>query len=150
MRDAGPAQGRGPARELCVPAGEPGRLLAAGAPTGLVQVVTGYAEAGAALAGGDVNKLIFVGSTEVGRKVMAAAAARLTPVTLELGGKDAFIVCQDADLAQVCPPLAAEAHPLCRRSGRGPLVAPAAAHPGRGACVRLSWRPHSKQGPGGA
>ena len=66
-----------------------------------MQVVTGYAEAGAALAAGDINHLIFVGSTEVGRKVMAAAAQRLTPVTLELGGKDAFIVCEDADLAQV-------------------------------------------------
>jgi hypothetical protein len=42
-----------------------------------------------------------VGSTEVGKKVMQAAADRLTPVTLELGGKDAFIVCDDADLAQV-------------------------------------------------
>jgi acyl-CoA reductase-like NAD-dependent aldehyde dehydrogenase len=46
-------------------------------------------------------QVVFVGSTEVGRKVMAAAAQRLTPVTLELGGKDAFIVCDDADLKQV-------------------------------------------------
>ena len=75
--------------------------IAAGAPAGLVQLVTGYAEAGAALAGGAINKLIFVGSTNVGRKVMESAAKRLTPVTLELGGKDAFIVCQDADLGQV-------------------------------------------------
>ena len=44
---------------------------------------------------------MFVGSTEVGKKVMVAAADRLTPVTLELGGKDAFIVCDDADLKQV-------------------------------------------------
>jgi acyl-CoA reductase-like NAD-dependent aldehyde dehydrogenase len=42
-----------------------------------------------------------VGSTQVGKKVMAAAAERLTPVTLELGGKDAFVVCDDADLNQV-------------------------------------------------
>ena len=49
---------------------------------------------------GGVDKLIFVGSTGVGRAVMAAAAAQLTPVVLELGGKDAFIVCDDADLAQ--------------------------------------------------
>jgi acyl-CoA reductase-like NAD-dependent aldehyde dehydrogenase len=45
--------------------------------------------------------VIFVGSTQVGKKVMAAAAERLTPVTLELGGKDAFVVCDDADLNQV-------------------------------------------------
>lgn len=73
----------------------------AGAPPGLVQLVTGYAEAGAALASGPINHLIFVGSTGVGKKVMAAAAERLTPVTLELGGKDPFIICQDADLKQV-------------------------------------------------
>ncbi|KAJ9528462.1 hypothetical protein QJQ45_020356 [Haematococcus lacustris] len=50
---------------------------------------------------GGVDKLIFVGSTAVGRKVMAAAAETLTPVVLELGGKDAFIVCQDADVSQL-------------------------------------------------
>ena len=38
---------------------------------------------------------------QVGKKVMAAASEKLTPVTLELGGKDAFIVCEDADLKQV-------------------------------------------------
>ena len=74
----------------------------AGAPPDLVQIVTGYAEAGVALTQGPIDKLIFVGSTGVGRQVMRAAAERLTPVTLELGGKDAFIVCDDADLDQVC------------------------------------------------
>lgn len=72
-----------------------------GAPVGLVQIVTGYEEAGRALVTGGVDKLIFVGSTQVGRKVMEAAAQTLTPVTLELGGKDAVIVCDDADLSQV-------------------------------------------------
>ncbi|KAL6755042.1 Aldehyde/histidinol dehydrogenase [Haematococcus lacustris] len=76
-------------------------LAAAGAPQHLVQFVTGYGEAGQALVTGGVDKLIFVGSTAVGRKVMAAAAETLTPVVLELGGKDAFIVCQDADISQV-------------------------------------------------
>ncbi len=47
------------------------------------------------------DKVIFVGSTVVGKKVMAAAAANLTPVVLELGGKDAFIVCEDADVKGV-------------------------------------------------
>ena len=76
--------------------------LAAGAPENLVQIVTGYAEAGNALVTSGVNKLIFVGSTEIGKKVMQAASQTLTPVVLELGGKDAFIVCDDADLSQVC------------------------------------------------
>ncbi len=48
------------------------------------------------------GKVIFVGSTGVGRAVLSAAAATLTPVVLELGGKDAFIVCDDADLSQAC------------------------------------------------
>lgn len=78
-------------------------LAAAGAPAGLVSFVTGYGDAGHALVTGGVDKVVFVGSTEVGKKVMVAAADQLTPVTLELGGKDAFIVCEDADLNQVVP-----------------------------------------------
>ena len=66
-----------------------------------MQIVTGYAEAGNALVTSGVNKLIFVGSTEIGKKVMQAASQTLTPVVLELGGKDAFVVCDDADLSQV-------------------------------------------------
>ncbi len=65
--------------------------------------MTGYGDAGHALVTGGVDNIIFVGSTAVGKKVMAAAAESLTPVTLELGGKDAFIVLDDADLNQVCP-----------------------------------------------
>jgi acyl-CoA reductase-like NAD-dependent aldehyde dehydrogenase len=45
-----------------------------------------------------VGKIVFTGSVATGRKVMAAAAENLTPVLLELGGKDATIVCRDADL----------------------------------------------------
>ena len=77
------------------------RLHIAGAPENLVQIVTGYAEAGNALVTSGVNKLIFVGSTEIGKKVMQAAAQNLTPVVLELGGKDACIICDDANLAEV-------------------------------------------------
>jgi aldehyde dehydrogenase (NAD+) len=44
------------------------------------------------------DHLLFTGSTEVGRRVMAAAAANLTPVTLELGGKSPVIVAADADI----------------------------------------------------
>lgn len=41
-----------------------------------------------------------MGSTGVGRRVMEAASKHLKPVVLELGGKDAFIVCEDADMGQ--------------------------------------------------
>lgn len=76
-------------------------LSLAGAPKDLVQIVTGYGEAGNALAGAHLGRLIFVGSTGVGRAVMRTCADRLTPVTLELGGKDALVICEDSDLDQV-------------------------------------------------
>jgi acyl-CoA reductase-like NAD-dependent aldehyde dehydrogenase len=66
----------------------------------LVQVVTGYGETGSALVGSGVDKIFFTGSPQNGRKVMAAAAETLTPVMLELGGKDPMIVCDDAELEQ--------------------------------------------------
>jgi acyl-CoA reductase-like NAD-dependent aldehyde dehydrogenase len=47
----------------------------------------------------DVAKIVFTGSTEVGRQIMAGCAARIKPVTLELGGKSANVVFADADLA---------------------------------------------------
>src|SRR3954466_12891265 len=58
--------------------------------------VTGYGETGAALCRAGVGKLAFTGSAPTGRKVMATAAATLTPVLMELGGKDAMIVDDDA------------------------------------------------------
>lgn len=73
-------------------------LAAVGAPPDLIQIVTGYGDAGAALVSGGVDHCIFVGSTAVGRAVARAAADTLTPLTLELGGKDAFVVTDDADL----------------------------------------------------
>ncbi|KAG1661699.1 hypothetical protein FOA52_002035 [Chlamydomonas sp. UWO 241] len=76
-------------------------LAAAGAPEDLVQIVTGFGEAGNAIVTGGADKVIFVGSTQIGKKVMAAAAATLTPVVLELGGKDPFIVLDDADVKPV-------------------------------------------------
>jgi len=45
-----------------------------------------------------VAKIVFTGSAATGRKIMEAAAANLTPVVLELGGKDAAVVCRDADV----------------------------------------------------
>jgi succinate-semialdehyde dehydrogenase/glutarate-semialdehyde dehydrogenase len=64
----------------------------------LVAVATGDGSTGAALVGAGVDKIAFTGSTATGKKVMAAAAESLTPVVLELGGKDAMIVCGDADI----------------------------------------------------
>merc|ERR1719478_862540 len=71
-------------------------LKAVGAPPDLVQFSTGYGEAGNALVQ-SVDKIIFVGSVGVGKKVMETASKTCTPVILELGGKDPFIVCDDAD-----------------------------------------------------
>jgi acyl-CoA reductase-like NAD-dependent aldehyde dehydrogenase len=62
------------------------------------QVVTGFGETGAALCRAGVDKLAFTGSAPTGRKIMAACAETLTPVLLELGGKDAMLVDSDADV----------------------------------------------------
>jgi len=77
-------------------------LAAAGAPTDLVQLVFGYGATGAALVSA-VDKMIFVGSCTVGRLVMAQAAKTLTPVTLELGGKDPLVLLPGTDLNAVVP-----------------------------------------------
>jgi aldehyde dehydrogenase (NAD+) len=68
-------------------------------PAGVWNVVAGEADAGAALAAhDDVDKLTFTGSTAVGRQIQLAAAGNLKRLTLELGGKSANIVLDDADL----------------------------------------------------
>lgn len=67
-------------------------------PPGVLQVVTGDGATGAALIGSGVNKILFTGSTATGKKVMELAAKHLTPVELEMGGKDPMIVLEDADL----------------------------------------------------
>lgn len=64
----------------------------------IVQVVTGDGSTGAHLVRSEIDKIAFTGSNATGKKIMAAAAERLTPVLLELGGKDPMIVCEDADL----------------------------------------------------
>ena len=66
----------------------------------LVQILTGYGETGAALTRSGVDKIIFTGSVQNGRRVLEGSAENLTPVILELGGKDPLIVCDDADLDQ--------------------------------------------------
>ena len=63
-----------------------------------VAVVTGGPDIGAAFAGLAFDHLVFTGSTAVGRKVMAAAAPNLTPLTLELGGKSPALVAPGATL----------------------------------------------------
>jgi acyl-CoA reductase-like NAD-dependent aldehyde dehydrogenase len=70
----------------------------AGLPEGVVEVVQGDGTTGAALCAANIDKIFFTGSVPTGRRVMAAAALRPIPVELELGGKDAFIVCEDAPL----------------------------------------------------
>jgi acyl-CoA reductase-like NAD-dependent aldehyde dehydrogenase len=70
----------------------------AGLPKGLVEVVTGDGPTGAALVESGVDKVHFTGSPATGRRVMALAARSLTPVTMELGGKDPAIVLEDANL----------------------------------------------------
>lgn len=72
----------------------------AGLPAGVLNVVQGYGEeAGAPLVEHpDVDVISFTGSTEVGRYVAQAAGKRLAKVSLELGGKNPLVVCDDADL----------------------------------------------------
>jgi len=76
-----------------------GELAAeAGVPAGLVQVVQGRGDVGAALVAAAPDKIIFTGSVATGKRVAEACAARLLPSVLELGGKDAMLVLSDADL----------------------------------------------------
>jgi len=68
-----------------------------GLPEGVYQVAPGFGDTGAALIDA-VDFLMFTGSTATGKKVLEQAARTLTPVALELGGKDPMLVCADADL----------------------------------------------------
>ena len=74
-------------------------IAEAGIPPGVVNIVTGGDEAGAALvAHQDLDKIAFTGSTAVGRKIRRATAGSGVKLTLELGGKSPFIVFDDADI----------------------------------------------------
>jgi acyl-CoA reductase-like NAD-dependent aldehyde dehydrogenase len=70
----------------------------AGFPAGLVQVVQGRGDVGAALVEARPDKVIFTGSVVTGQRVAEACARHLIPSVLELGGKDAMIVLADANL----------------------------------------------------
>jgi acyl-CoA reductase-like NAD-dependent aldehyde dehydrogenase len=81
-------------------------LEAAGVPPGVVNVVPGGREAGEHLVTHPgTDKVAFTGSTAAGKRIMALCAERVTRVSLELGGKSAAIVCDDADLAVAIPRL---------------------------------------------
>jgi benzaldehyde dehydrogenase (NAD) len=75
-------------------------LQAAGLPDGVLHMLPGDAEAGEALVTDpDVTMVSFTGSTAVGRRVGELAGRHLKKVALELGGKNALIICDDADMA---------------------------------------------------
>jgi succinate-semialdehyde dehydrogenase/glutarate-semialdehyde dehydrogenase len=73
-------------------------LHAAGVPKDVFQVVLGDRATGAALLASQIDKLVFTGSVATGKRIAAAAAERLLPVVLELGGKDPMLVLDDADV----------------------------------------------------
>jgi acyl-CoA reductase-like NAD-dependent aldehyde dehydrogenase len=73
-------------------------LHQAGMPREIFQVLVGDAATGAALINAAIDKLIFTGSVSTGKQIAQAAAARLLPVVLELGGKDPMLVLDDADI----------------------------------------------------
>jgi acyl-CoA reductase-like NAD-dependent aldehyde dehydrogenase len=72
-------------------------LGACGLPQDVLQIATGRGETGAALVD-EADMIMFTGSTRTGKRIMERAAQTLTPVSLELGGKDPMIVLADADL----------------------------------------------------
>jgi acyl-CoA reductase-like NAD-dependent aldehyde dehydrogenase len=73
-------------------------LREAGLDPDLLQVITGDGATGAALLTAAIHKVVFTGSVATGKRVAQAAAGRLLPVVLELGGKDPMIVLEDADV----------------------------------------------------
>jgi acyl-CoA reductase-like NAD-dependent aldehyde dehydrogenase len=73
-------------------------FAAAGFPEGLVTILQGGADVGQALIDARPDKVLFTGSVATGRRVAEACARQLVPSVLELGGKDAMVVLDDADL----------------------------------------------------
>jgi len=73
-------------------------LHEAGVPRDVFQVIVGDGTAGSALLNTEIDKLVFTGSVATGKRIAQAAAARLLPVVLELGGKDPMLVLDDADV----------------------------------------------------
>jgi acyl-CoA reductase-like NAD-dependent aldehyde dehydrogenase len=75
-------------------------LTAEGFSPDTVQIINGYGDTGAALVRSGVQKILFIGSVGNGRRIIEGSAEHLTPVIMELGGKDPLIVCDDADMTQ--------------------------------------------------
>ncbi|HXZ33615.1 MAG TPA: aldehyde dehydrogenase family protein [Terriglobales bacterium] len=75
-----------------------GLLYEAGVPQDILQVIVGDGSTGSALINAEIDKLVFTGSAATGKRIAQAAAARLLPVVLELGGKDPMLVLDDADV----------------------------------------------------
>ena len=73
-------------------------LHEAGVPKDVFQVIVGDGATGSALLNAEIDKLVFTGSVATGKRIAQAAAARLLPVVLELGGKDPMLVLDDADV----------------------------------------------------
>jgi acyl-CoA reductase-like NAD-dependent aldehyde dehydrogenase len=73
-------------------------LHQAGVPQEIFQVIVGDGATGTALINAAIDKLVFTGSVPTGKQIAQAAAARLLPVVLELGGKDPMLVLDDADV----------------------------------------------------
>lgn len=89
----------------------------AGVPKGAVNIVCGYgAEAGAALAAHkDIDQIVFTGSVATGQSVLQAAAQRIIPCVMELGGKSGGIVFPDADIDEA---VASAANGIFKHSGQ--------------------------------
>jgi len=89
-----------PAPETSVSALELAKIIdSTDLPKGVVNIITGDAEVGEEMVTNPmVDKVAFTGSTEIGKKVMSLASATMKKVTLELGGKSASIILDDADL----------------------------------------------------
>jgi len=93
-----------------------GQLIAGIVPPGVVNIITDADDLGPLLtAHPDVRKISFTGSTETGRRIMAAAATTLKRLTLELGGNDAAIVFDDVDCREMAQILF---HAAFRNSGQ--------------------------------
>ena len=73
-------------------------LRASGVPEDVFQVIVGEGATGGALVQSPIDKLVFTGSVATGKRIAAAAAQRLLPVVLELGGKDPMLVLDDANV----------------------------------------------------